>query len=117
MYASVSPRRGEPREADQRPGEADPTAHKNMSTKPSAQTAGDFPSSTKNDARTTRKPAKRPTEIDAAEQQSERLPSEMNPSAAHANMTELMLKSEVAVALRQPGAQREHDRGEDENGA
>ena len=69
-----------------------PTAAANMSANPSAQNAGEWPSSTKNDARTTRKPARGPTDRSIPPSSSANVsPSEMKPSAAHANMTVLML--------------------------
>jgi hypothetical protein len=71
-------------------------AHRTMSTKPSAQIPGDFPSRTKKEARTTRKPASGPTERSMPPSNSANVcPSEMKPSAAHANVTDVMLKSEM----------------------
>src|SRR5262249_49035443 len=73
-----------------------PTAHKNMRTNPSAHMPGDLPSKTKNDASTTRKPASGPTDRSIPPSSSAKVcPREMNPSAAQANMTALMLKSET----------------------
>ena len=66
-----------------------------MSTNPSTHTAGDLPSSTKKDATTTRRPASGPTERSIPPSSKANVcPSEMKPSAAHANMTEVTLKSE-----------------------
>ena len=70
-----------------------PRAARNMRKNPSAHTAGDFPSRTKNDASTTRNPASGPTDKSIPPRRSAKVcPSEMKPRAAHANSTELMLK-------------------------
>ena len=70
-------------------------AAKSITPNPSAHTQAERPSSTKNDATTTRKPASGPTERSIPPSSSANVcPSEMKPSAAHANMTDVMLKSE-----------------------
>src|SRR4029079_468874 len=79
-----------------------PTAARNMTTKPSAQIAGDLPSSTKNEARTTRNPASGPTDRSIPPSKSAKVcPREIKPSAAQAYITELMLKSERYRWLRE----------------
>jgi hypothetical protein len=69
-----------------------PAANRNMRKNPSTQTPADRPSRMKNDPSTTRKPASGPTDRSMPPSSSANVwPSEMNPSAAQANMAVLML--------------------------
>jgi hypothetical protein len=71
------------------------SAPASISANPSTHTATDLPSRMKNDPTTTRNPASGPTDRSMPPSRSTKVcPSEMKPSAAHANITDVMLKSE-----------------------